>query len=393
MTTLDQLDPVDLAPVPFVDLAAQQARLRPAIDAAIARVLDHGAYVMGPEVDELEELLAARAGVAHAVSCASGTDALVLSLMSMDVRPGDQVLVPAFTFAATAEAVALVGATPVFVDVRPGTYDIDPGALVDVLRALDAADRRWPVGVIPVDLFGLPAEYGEIAEIARRHGLWVLADAAQSFGADLAGRPVGSMGDAATTSFFPAKPLGGYGDGGAVFTRSSDQADRLRSLRAHGEGTDRYDNVRIGMTGRLDTIQAAVLLQKLTIFDDELERRRLVASRYDEALADLAPAVRTPVVPADRRSSWAQYTIEVDRRDEVAAHMGARGIPTAVYYRRPLHQQPAYAGFPTPVGAPVAERLSGRVLSLPMHPYLDEAAQGRVVEALRTGLEAPMGFR
>jgi dTDP-4-amino-4,6-dideoxygalactose transaminase len=379
----------DVAPLPFVDLAAQQARIRPAVDAAIARVLDHGVYVMGPEVDELEAQLAARAGVNHAVSCASGTDALVLSLMSMDVRPQDHVLVPAFTFAATAEAVALVGARPVFVDVRPGTFDIDPHALAEVLDAIDRRGDPRPVGVIPVDLFGMPADHGSIADIARREGLWVLTDAAQSFGAEVDGRPVGSLGDAATTSFFPAKPLGGYGDGGAVFTRSGEQAALLRSLRAHGEGADRYDNVRIGMTGRLDTIQAAILLQKLTIFDDELERRQQVAARYEEVLADLEPFVRVPDQPADRRSSWAQYTIEVDDRDGVARRLADDGIPTAVYYRRPLHRQPAYAPYPAPVGAPVADRLAQRVLSLPIHPYLDESSQARVVEALRRALHLP----
>jgi dTDP-4-amino-4,6-dideoxygalactose transaminase len=373
--------------MPFVDLAAQLARLRPAIDAAIARVLDHGAFVMGPEVHELEAALAARTGVDHVVSCASGTDALVLSLMALGVGPGDRVLVPAFTFAATAEAVALVGATPVFVDVRPGTYDLDPDAVLAVLAAMERAGMARPVGIVPVGLFGLPADHQALSDIAAGPDLWVLDDAAQSFGAEQAGRPVGSLGDLATTSFFPAKPLGGYGDGGAIFTASDAHAEVLRSLRSHGEGVDRYDNVRIGMTGRLDTLQAAVLLQKLSIFDDELARRRAVAARYSDELAVSAPSVRTPDTPADRTSSWAQYTVELDDRDAVAARLAADGIPTAVYYRRPLHRQPAYAGYPAPVGAPVADRLAGRVLSLPMHPYLDEAAQHRVVDALARAVD------
>jgi dTDP-4-amino-4,6-dideoxygalactose transaminase len=376
-----------LAPIRFVDLAAQQARIRPAVDAAIARVLDHGAYVMGPEVEELEAVLAERAGVAHAVSCASGTDALVLFLMALGVGAGDRVLVPAFTFAATAEAVALVGARPVFVDVRAGTFDIDPASVTAVLAHLEAAGEPPPVGIVPVDLFGLPADHDAIAAIAARHGLWVLDDAAQSFGASYCGRPVGSFGMATTTSFFPAKPFGGYGDGGAVFTDSADHADVLRSLRAHGEGADRYDSVRIGMTGRLDTIQAAVLLQKLTIFDDELERRREVAGRYSEAFAPLAPRLRVPDRPADRTSSWAQYTVEVDDRDQVVHRLAAAGVPTAVYYRRPLHRQPAYARFEAPCGAPVSDQLAGRVVSLPIHPYLDEPSQWHIIEAIGQALE------
>jgi dTDP-4-amino-4,6-dideoxygalactose transaminase len=297
--------------------------------------------------------------------------------------------VPAFTFAATAEAVVLAGGRPVFVDVREGTYDIDPAAVVDVLAAMDRTGLGRPVGIVPVDLFVLPADHTAIAAIAAEHELWVLDDAAQSFGARHRDQPVGSLGDLATISFFPAKPLGGYGDGGAVFTRSSDRAEVLRSSRSHGEGVDRYDNVRIGMTGRLDTIQAAILLQKLTIFDDELARRRAVAARYTDALAGSAPSVRTPATPPDRTSSWAQYTIEVDDRDRVAERLSASGVPTAVYYRRPLHRQPAYAGFPAPLGAPVAERLAGRVLSLPMHPYLDQLAQERVVDALVRAIEPP----
>lgn len=373
------------APVPFIDLAAQRRRLGDRVDAAIARVLDHGQYILGPEVRELEQALAAFCGARHAISCASGTDALVLGLLAKGVRAGDAVLVPSFTFAATAEAVALLGATPVFVDIRPDSFNMDPESVlrgIDLARSLGLSVR----GLIPVDLFGQPADYEALEATARAQGLWLFADAAQSFGALYKGRRVGSIGDLVATSFFPAKPLGCYGDGGAVFTDDDDLAEVLLSLRVHGKGTDKYDNVRIGINGRLDTLQAAVLLEKLAIFPDELTARGRIAERYNAALADL---VEVPRLAPDTTSAWAQYTVVLPAgsRDATAAKLKSAGVPTAVYYPKPLHQQTAYRGYPI-VGnrLAVSEELAGRVLSLPMHPYLDEATQDRICQALRAAL-------
>jgi dTDP-4-amino-4,6-dideoxygalactose transaminase len=365
--------------MPFVDLAAQQARIADGVRRRIEAVLQHGHYIDGPEVAELEAVLAARAGVDHVVCCASGTDALVLAMLALGVRPGDVVAVPAFTFTATAEAVAFIGAVPAFVDVEPDCFDLDPDslqALIDHQRAIGAP----VVGVIPVDLFGMPANHDAIAAIALDAGMWVLTDAAQSFGSRLRGRAAGSFGDITATSFFPAKPLGCYGDGGALFTDDASVADVLRSLRNHGAGADRYDNVRIGMTGRLDTVQAAVLLAKLEVFDDELERRDAIAGRYDDLLGGMVTA---PARRRDARSAWAQYTVLADDRDGLADRLALDGIPTAIYYSRSLSAQPAYRSFPVvPGGVPVSDALCSRVLSLPMHPYLDDAAQDRVVASV-----------
>jgi dTDP-4-amino-4,6-dideoxygalactose transaminase len=367
-------------PVQFVDLAAQQRRIRGDLDAAIARVLDHGRYIMGPEVGELEDALADFCGAPHVVSCASGTDALVMALMARGVGPGDAVAVPSFTFAATAEAVALLGATPLFVDVGEDTFNLDPGRL-DAALADPPAGLRV-VGTIPVDLFGRPAEHPAIAEVAGRHGAWVVADAAQSFGASLGGVAVGALAPVTTTSFFPAKPLGCYGDGGAVFCDDADDAALLRSIRVHGSGTHKYDNARIGVNGRLDTLQAAILLQKLAVFPDELVARRRVAATYRAALAG---AVQVPGVDDDAPSAWAQFTIRVPDRDAVAARLRDAGVPTAVYYPRPLHRQTAYRDFPLgPGGLPVSERLADDVLSLPMHPYLSDADLEHVIGAVLT---------
>lgn len=366
----------------FIDLAAQQARLRPEIDRRIAAVLDHGRYIMGPEVGELEGELAAFCGAEHVVSCASGTDALVMALMVHGVGPGDAVFVPTFTFAATAECVALLGATPVFVDVDAATYDLDVGKLADAIADTPAGLR--PAGVIAVDLFGLPADYAAIDELVAGRDMWVIADAAQSFGGARGGVPVGRLAPLTTTSFFPAKPLGCYGDGGAVIATDAGQAEVLRSVRVHGSGSEKYDNVRLGINGRLDTIQAAVLLPKLAVFADEIEARQRVADRYAAALADV---VEVPVTPDGARSTWAQYTVQVRDRDDVAAALRADGVPTAVYYPRPLHQQTAYKGFPVGAGGvEVSERLAGTVLSLPMHPYLEPDDQDAVVESLRRAL-------
>ncbi len=368
----------------FIDLAAQQDALRDRIDAAIAGVLDHGRYIMGPEVAQLEEELGAFSGAAHVVTCASGTDALVMALMALGVGAGDAVFVPSFTFASTAESVALLGATPVFVDVDESSFNVDAGHLARAVA--DPPDGLRPVGVIPVDLFGQPADYAAIGEVADRAGLWVLADAAQSFGASQAGRGVGTLAAVTTTSFFPAKPLGCYGDGGAILAESEEHAALLRSIRVHGSGSHKYDNERIGINGRLDTIQAAILRVKLSVFADELTARQRVADRYAAGLADV---VSTPQLGDGCTSAWAQYTLRLDDRDGVAAALQADGVPTAVYYPRPLHQQTAYRDFPSAVGGlPVSERLAGEVLSLPMHPYLSESDQDVVVAAVRRAVGA-----
>ena len=373
---------VEAAPaaIPFIDLKAQQLRLKPAIDAGIARVLAHGRFILGPEVAELERRLAAFCGAAHVVTCASGTDALHLALISRDIGPGDAVFVPSFTFAAPAEVVVLLRATPVFVDAAPDTWLIDPKSL----EAAIAEARKQgltPKAVIPVDLFGQPAEYRSIGAIAAAEGLLVLADAAHSFGATQNGKAVGTLAPVTATSFFPAKPLGCYGDGGAVFTDDAETAELLRSLRAHGCGAHKYDHVRAGLNSRLDTLQAAILLEKLAIYEEEIAARTRIAARYTDALGD---AVQTQLVAEGSTSVWAQYTIRVENRDRVAARLNEQGIPTAVYYPKPLHRQTAYARFPVAAGGlAISDRLVDKVLSLPMHPYLDEATQDRIVEAMR----------
>jgi len=375
-------------PLAFIDLAEQRRRIAPEIDAAIAAVLDHGKFIMGPEVARLEAELCDFTGAIHAVSCASGTDALVLALLAHGVGPGDAVVVPTFTFAATAEAVALLGATPVFADIDAVSFNVDPVSVEAALGvAVDAG--LHPVGIIPVDLFGLPADYDAIAKIAAANDLWVLADAAQSLGGSLGVGRVGTLAPVTTTSFFPAKPLGCYGDGGAVFC-ADDAYDRvLRSLRVHGQGSDKYDNVRIGINGRIDTLQAAILLVKLGVFPGEIVARQQVAGRYAELLAEV---VQTPTVPEGSVSAWAQYTVRVANRDNVAVALKDAGIPTAVYYPRPLHQQTAYRGFPTAPQMGESERAAGEVLSLPMHPYLEAASQERVADALRAAVALGSGF-
>jgi dTDP-4-amino-4,6-dideoxygalactose transaminase len=371
------------APIEFIDLGAQRRHIGRRMEEAILRVVEHGKYIMGPEVAVFESELAAFCGAKHVLSCANGTDALGLALMVKDLKPGQAVLVPSFTFAATAEVVAWFGAVPVFVDVREDTFNIDATSL-EAGIATAKQHGLEPAGVIPVDLFGLPADYDAILGIAAAHRLWVVCDAAQSFGATHNGRNVGTLGDITTTSFFPAKPLGCYGDGGAVFTEDEEAIATLKSLRVHGQGNDKYDNVRIGMNARLDTIQAAVLSEKLAIFADEIEVRNRVAARYTELLGDV---VEVPQLPAGLTSVWAQYTIRLlsdCNRDAVASRLKAAGVPTAIYYAKPLHRQTAYCHYPTAGnGLPVSDRLAARVLSLPMHPYLDRPAQDRVVEALR----------
>lgn len=374
-------------PIPFVDLPAQQARIRPQIDAAIAKVLDHGRYVMGPEVAEFESQLAAYCGAKHVISCSNGTDALALGLMARGVRPGDAVFVPSFTFAASPEVVCWFGATPVFVDVDLDTFNMAPDSLETAI-ATAKAQGLTPRCVIPVDLFGQPADYAAIDRIARAHGLWTLADAAQSFGAGYGDRMVGTLGDISTTSFYPAKPLGAYGDGGAIFTDSDEDAALLRSLRDHGHGDTRYDYVRIGMNGRLDTLQAAILMEKLAIFPDEVERRQAVAARYS---AELPAGIAVPKVVASASSVWAQYTIRIGggRRDALAATLSDLGVPTVQYYPKPLHQQAPYAGALLPEGGlPNTDRLAREVLSLPIHAYLDDDLQTYIIGALARAVHA-----
>jgi len=374
-------------PIPFIDVAAQRRRLGARIDDAVRRVMDHCQFINGPEVRELERDLSAFCGAKHSIGVASGTDALVLVLMAKGIGRGDAVICPSFTYAASPEAVALVGATPVFCEVNETTFNIDPAGIE---RAVAAAKRAGlnAKALMTVDLFGLPADYEAINPVAEGLGLYVIDDAAQAFGADAKGRKIGTLAPVTTTSFFPAKPLGCYGDGGAVFTDDDDLADLIRSLRNHGQGTDRYDNVRVGMTGRLDTIQAAVLIEKLKIFPEEIVARERIARRYNAALADV---VRVPHASNEHSCIWAQYTIRVSgrRRDALAQTLGAQGIPTAQYYPVPSHRQGAYRDYPVAEGGlAVTERLAGEVISLPMHAYLDEATQDRIVGAVRGALRA-----
>jgi dTDP-4-amino-4,6-dideoxygalactose transaminase len=373
-------------PVPFIDIAAQRRRLGKSIDDAVARVLGHCQFINGPEVTQLEAELAAFSGAKHVVSCASGTDALLMVLMAKGVGRGDAVFCPSFTFCATGEAVALTGATPVFVDVDEATFNIDAASLK---RGIVTAKKLGlkPVAVIPVDLFGQSADHDAIGAIAAEAGLFVLDDAAQGFGASYKGHRLGSLGLATATSFFPAKPLGCFGDGGAIFTDDAELAEKLRSVRVHGQGSDKYDNVRLGLTGRLDTMQAAILIEKLKIFEDEIAARDKVADRYAQGLGNV---VSVPRLASGCTSVWAQYTIRLPKgcdRDGFVAALKAQGIPTAIYYVKSMHQQTAYRDFPVADGGlPACERLSNDVISLPMHAYLDEPTQARVIKAVRGAL-------
>lgn len=371
----------------FIDLAAQQARIKPQIDARIQAVLAHGNYIMGSEVRELETGLAEFCGARHALGCANGTDALQLALMALAVQPGDAIFCPTFTFASTAEVVPPFGATPVMVDVHADSFNMDVASLKRAIGHAKSLGLR-PAGVIPVDLFGLPADYDAIEAVAAEEGMWLIADSAQGFGATYRGRITGSIGTIATTSFFPAKPLGCYGDGGALFTPNDELAALVQSYRVHGKGSHKYDNERIGLNSRLDTLQAAILIEKLAIYADEIAARQIVARRYADGIGDL---LITPTVPEDCQSVWAQYTVRTrpgQDRDALMGSLKHHGVPTVVYYPRPLHQQTAYKIYPgDPAGLPVAEALAREVLSLPMHPYLDEATQGRVIDAVRAVLK------
>jgi dTDP-4-amino-4,6-dideoxygalactose transaminase len=364
--------------IPFIDLRAQYERLKPDIDRRIRAVLEHGRFIMGPEVAELEGELARFTGCRHAIAVSSGTDALLIALMAEGVGRGDAVFIPAFTFTAPAEVVLLAGATPVFVDVDPATFNVDPDDLERSIRATAAAGDFEPRAVIAVDLYGLPADYDRLNAIAEAEGLFLLADAAQSFGAVHGGRRVGALAPVTAASFYPSKPLGCYGDGGAVFSDDDSRAEVLRSIRLHGQGAHQYDSVRAGLNGRLDTLQAAVLLAKLPVLEDELAARERLARLYDERLAGL---VATPPRVDGVTSAWAQYSILHEGRDRLAAALARQGVPTAIHYPRPMH---LHGG---PGSLPVSERLAAQVLSLPMHPYMDEATAHLISDHVAAALE------
>jgi UDP-2-acetamido-2-deoxy-ribo-hexuluronate aminotransferase len=362
----------------FIDLKTQYRRIKPSVDARIARVLEHGQYVMGPEVNELEQVLARYCGTRHCVAVSSGTDALLIALMALDLRPGDEVITAPFTFFATAEMIALIGGCPVFVDIDPRTWNLDPARL-------EAAITPRTRAIMPVSLYGQCADFDAINEIAARYGLPVIEDAAQSFGATYKGRRSNALSLIGATSFFPSKPLGCYGDGGALFTDDDALAQLMREIRVHGQDR-RYHHPRLGLTGRLDSIQAAVLLAKMEIFDDELAARGRVAATYQRLIGEAfgeGGAVRAPFVAPGNTCVFAQYTIEVDRRDVVETRMKAAGVPTAVHYPMSLHEQPVFAYLEKPAGSyPLSEAAARRVISLPMHPYLTQEQQAQVVTAL-----------
>lgn len=365
----------------FIDLGAQRERIRDRLKAAIDNVVEDGRYILGPQVAEFEAKLAAYVGVKHCVACANGTDALLLPLYASGIGPGDAVFVPSFTFAATAEVVALAKAEPVFVDVDPHTYNIDIQSLEAAIAIVKAEGRLRPKAIIPVDLFGLAADYDAIMQIAQRDNLLVIEDAAQAIGGSIEGGMCGSFGHVASTSFYPAKPLGCYGDGGAMFTNDDELAERLRSFAFHGKGETQYDNVHVGINSRLDTIQAAILIEKLAILEEEMIARQAVAERYAKGLGDVVKASAN--LPGSR-SAWAQYAIETPNRDALKAHLQENGIPSVIYYVKPLHQQVAYRDFPrAPQGVPVSEALPERILCLPMHPYLTAEDQDRIISTIR----------
>lgn len=379
----------------FIDLAAQRDQIRPQIDAAIARVLSTCGFIMGPEVANFEKSLGAFAGAKHALACANGTDALLLPLRAWKIGPGDAVFVPSFTFVASAEVAPLVGASPVFVDVLPDTYNMDPASLEAAILDVKKKGELTPRAIVAVDLFGQPADYPAIAAIAKKHGLKLIADQAQGFGCTLHGKQPLEWADVATASFFPAKPLGCYGDGGAVLTNDDFLAGLVDSIRIHGKASaedmaakkydndPRYLNMRIGVNSRLDALQAAILSEKLKIYPDELRKRDAIAARYNEGLA--RHVRRVPTVIKGGFSNWAQYTIESDDRDGLIAHLKTAGVPTAIYYPIPIHMQDVYAVYPkAPGGLPVTEDIRNRVMSLPMHPYLSQADQDKVIDAVRS---------
>jgi dTDP-4-amino-4,6-dideoxygalactose transaminase len=374
--------------IAFIDLAAQQLRIKDKLDATIQKVLSHGGYIMGPEVKQLEAALAQFCGSRFVLGCANGTDALQLALMALGIKVGDAVFCPSFTFASTAEVVPFVGATPVMVDVDPVSFNMDVESLKRAIVHARELGLR-PACIIPVDLFGLPADYDSLIAVAKEANAYVIADSAQGFGATYRGRITGSIGDIATTSFFPAKPLGCYGDGGALFTDDEALRNLLDSYRIHGKGSHKYDNERIGLNSRLDTLQAAVLLEKLAIYADEIDARQKVAQRYEAGLSHI---IDTPVVPSDCTSVWAQYTLKVrpsQNREAILGGLSEKGIPAVVYYPRPLHMQTAYADFPRdPAGLTVSEALAQSVFSLPMHPYLQPEQQDQIIQGVRSAISS-----
>ncbi len=368
----------------FIDLGKQQSLIKDAIDTRIQTVLAHGKYIMGPEIKEMETQLAEYAGTKYCVSCSSGTDALLMPLLAWDIGPGDAVFTTPFTFIATAEVIQLLGATPVFVDIDPLTYNIDPDLLdVAISKVVEAGELK-PKVIIPVDLFGLPADFPAIKSIAQKYDIKILEDAAQGFGGEINGKIAGSFGDAASTSFFPAKPLGCYGDGGAIFTDDDDLYEKLLSVRVHGKGGDKYDNIRIGINGRMDTLQAAIILEKFTLFPNEIKLRNQAAAKYNELLAE---SVVTPQTPAGYTSAWAQYSVlakDAQERQAIQAKLKDAGIPSAVYYPKPLHQQTAFAHLNYQDGDfPISEEMSQRIFSLPMYPYIPEADIERICDVIK----------
>lgn len=364
----------------FIDLAVQQKRIRRQLEERIKTVLDHGHYILGPEIGELEEKLAAFTGVDYAVAVASGTDALLMPLMVEKIGPGDAVFTSTFTFIATAEVIELLGATPVFVDIDPETFNIDPDKLEAAIVKTISEKRLKPKGIIPVDLFGQVADYDAIQLIAEKYNLFVLQDACQSFGASQKGKKAGALAKVAATSFFPAKPLGCYGDGGMIFTDDKKIYEQLLSIRVHGQGADKYTNVRVGINGRMDSMQAAVLLAKMEIFPEEIRLRQEVAARYDRLLAG---SVRVPKILKENVSAWAQYSVLHPRRDEVIKKLRENDIPTAIYYPIPLHLQEAFAHLNYRKNDfPVAEKIAGEIFSLPMHPYLERGDQEKICQII-----------
>jgi dTDP-4-amino-4,6-dideoxygalactose transaminase len=370
----------------FIDLGAQQLRLKDDIDARMAKVLAHGQYILGPEVKELEETLANYAGTDHALGCANGTDAILLPLMAWDIGPGDAVFCPSFTYCATAEVIALRGATPIFIDIERDSYNMCPNSLSRAIVKVKNEGKLTPRAVIIVDLFGRSADYPALAPIVRGHGLKLISDCAQAFGTTLNGHPPSHWADVVTTSFFPAKPLGCYGDGGAVMSDDADLMSAMRSLHMHGSGTDKYDNVRVGLNSRLDTLQAAVLLAKFEVFEQEIAMRNRVAARYIEALAP--HVLRVPQLGNDIKNTWAQFTIEVENPDDLQANLREKGVPTARYYPRPIHKQTAYNDYPVEGDwLDNTEDAMTKVIALPMYPDLDEATQDYIIEAIKDALK------
>lgn len=371
-----------VTPIDFIDLQAQRKRIAPEIDAAVLEVIHSGKFIMGPQVKQLEQDLQAFSHTPYVVGCGSGTEALMMPLMARDIGPGHAVFLPAFTFPATAEVVALLGASPVFVDVLPDTFNMDPASLAQAIEQVKKEGTLQPKAVIGVDLYGLPSCYEALEALAKANDMFLMVDSAQGYGATYQGKATVNWGDVAATSFFPAKPLGCYGDGGAIFTHDETLYHKLLSIRVHGQGAHRYDIVRLGINGRLDTIQAAVLIEKLKIYTDEITRRQKIAARYTAGLQDV---ITTPSVPQDCTSVWAQYTVRTENRDALAAFLHEKGVPTMVYYPIPLPQQKAYHHYPlVEGGVPVSEKLAQTVLSLPMHPYLSEKVQDYIIETIKS---------